>query len=180
MRKRLLDVPQKPARVQCNAILDSTSGVVPELMKSGRLRGPCIRVFREHGLKLKLEKCSFYEKTEYLGFMVGKDRVKPNPNKVRAIKMFAPQTVCEARELLVLLQKLHLEFFRDSHIIGNRKKCMRSSDRRRRVRMRLTIIPLLTYRNRYFYQCIGICLTLKTDTVEDKPIHIFFHKYIVS
>jgi hypothetical protein len=37
---------------------------------------------RQHGLKLKLKKCSFFEEqTEYLGFIINQQGVKPDPKK---------------------------------------------------------------------------------------------------
>lgn len=42
---------------------------------------------REHNLKLKLKKCQFLQpNTEYLGFIVGEDGIRPNPDKVKAIR----------------------------------------------------------------------------------------------
>lgn len=54
---------------------------------------------RQHGLKLKLKKCSFFkEQTEYLGFIINEHGVKPDPKKVEAIqKLPAPTTVREVR-----------------------------------------------------------------------------------
>lgn len=50
---------------------------------------------RQHGLKLKLKKCSFFkEQTEYIGFIINEHGVKPDPKKVEAIqKLPAPTTV---------------------------------------------------------------------------------------
>ena len=50
---------------------------------------------RQHGLKLKLKKCAFFkEETEYLGFVISKDGVKPDPKKVEAIRdLLEPKTV---------------------------------------------------------------------------------------
>ena len=42
---------------------------------------------RKHDLKLKLKKCNFLEsETNYLGFIIGKDGIKPDPKKVEAIR----------------------------------------------------------------------------------------------
>ena len=56
------------------------------------------RVFdrlRRHGLKLKLSKCQFLrEETKVLGFVVNKDRIKIDVDKVEVIRaMSAPKTV---------------------------------------------------------------------------------------
>ena len=54
---------------------------------------------RKHGLKLKLKKCSFFqEQTEYLGFIINEQGVKPDPKKVDAIRQLpAPTSVREVR-----------------------------------------------------------------------------------
>ena len=46
---------------------------------------------REHNLKLKLKKCSFLKtETKYLGFVIGNRGLKPDPDKVRAIRCMSP------------------------------------------------------------------------------------------
>ena len=45
-----------------------------------------MEALRQVGLKLKLEKCEFAKKQlKYLGFIVRKFGIKPDPEKVRAI-----------------------------------------------------------------------------------------------
>ena len=47
--------------------------------------------FREHGLKLKPSKCSFFhQEIEYLGHQVSKDGIWPSKSNLRAIAEFAP------------------------------------------------------------------------------------------
>ena len=42
---------------------------------------------RKHDLKLKLKECNFLEpETNYLGFIIGRDGIKPGPKKVEAIR----------------------------------------------------------------------------------------------
>ena len=42
---------------------------------------------RQHDLKLKLKKCMFLKsETQYLGFIINKDGIKPEPKKVEAIR----------------------------------------------------------------------------------------------
>jgi putative transposase len=50
---------------------------------------------RQHKLKLKLTKCDFAQsETNYLGFVIGKNGLKPDPNKVTSIQnMTEPTTV---------------------------------------------------------------------------------------
>ncbi|VDI78046.1 Hypothetical predicted protein [Mytilus galloprovincialis] len=52
---------------------------------------------RQHKLKLKLKKCNFLQnETNYLGFIISKDGLKPDPEKVKAIQgMKAPSNVRE-------------------------------------------------------------------------------------
>lgn len=57
---------------------------------------------KEHGLKLKLKKCSFLkETTSYLGFTISPDGVSPDPSKISSIRSLpTPSTVCEVRSFL--------------------------------------------------------------------------------
>ena len=57
---------------------------------------------REHNLKLKLKKCSFLKtETKYLGFVIGNRGLKPDPDKVRAIRrMPPPKTVKQIRQFI--------------------------------------------------------------------------------
>ena len=49
--------------------------------------------FRQHNLKLKLKKCNFLqEETTHLGFVISKQGVKPDENKVKAIRSLPPPT----------------------------------------------------------------------------------------
>ena len=58
--------------------------------------------FRQHNLKLKLKKCNFLQKeTTHLGFVISKQGVKPDENKVKAIRSLPPPTnVREVRGFL--------------------------------------------------------------------------------
>ena len=57
---------------------------------------------RKHDLKLKLKKCNFLEsETNYLGFIIGKDGIKPDPKKVEAIRSLPiPTFVREVRSFI--------------------------------------------------------------------------------
>ena len=49
--------------------------------------------FRQHNLKLKLKKCNFLQKEPtHLGFVISKQGVKPDENKVKAIRSLPPPT----------------------------------------------------------------------------------------
>jgi hypothetical protein len=54
---------------------------------------------RQHQLKLKLTKCDFAQsETNYLGFVIGKNGLKPDPDKVTSIQnMTEPTTVKQVR-----------------------------------------------------------------------------------
>ncbi|MCK5872747.1 MAG: RNA-directed DNA polymerase [Methylococcales bacterium] len=60
---------------------------------------------RQHGLKLKLKKCSFFKReTEYLGFIINQNVVKPNPDKVKAIRNLpSPKTVRQIRGFMGMI-----------------------------------------------------------------------------
>lgn len=46
-------------------------------------------LLRDHGLQLKISKCNFYAKQfDYLGYIISKDGLKPNPRKVQVIGEF--------------------------------------------------------------------------------------------
>jgi hypothetical protein len=68
-----------------------------------RLRAVLTR-FRQHDLRLNLEKCNFaVKKVHYLGHMITDDGVSPLPSKIEAIKQIpVPKTVKEVRTFLVL------------------------------------------------------------------------------
>lgn len=57
---------------------------------------------RDYGFKLKFEKCRFFvDEVEYLGFIINKHGLKPNPERVAAIiQMPQPSNVSELRSFL--------------------------------------------------------------------------------
>ena len=152
---------------------------------------------RQHGLTLKLKKCAFFkEETEYLGFVISKDGVKPDPKKVEAIRdLPEPKSVREIRgfigmcsyyrrfvpnfskiaEPLIDLTKKYARFKWTS-------ECQTAFDF---LKESLTVVPLLAYpdTNKPYVlytdasnNCIGACLTQKTDDEEEKPIYFLSHK----
>lgn len=66
--------------------------------------------FRAAGLQADLKKCEFHvEKTKYLGFIVGRDGISVDTDKVKAIKDWkAPKTVTQVQSFLGLCN-----FYRD-------------------------------------------------------------------
>ena len=57
---------------------------------------------RQHDLKLKLKKCGFLKsEAQYLGFIINKDGIKPEPKKVEAIRSLpVPTCVREIRSFI--------------------------------------------------------------------------------
>ena len=52
---------------------------------------------RSHNLKLKLKKCNFFQKeTNYLGFIINENGIKPDPSKVEAIRTLPAHSVTSA------------------------------------------------------------------------------------
>ena len=152
---------------------------------------------RQHGLKLKLKKCAFFqEETGYLGFVINKDGVKPDPGKVKAIRSLPePRNVREVRgfigmcsyyrrfipnfskiaEPLINLTKKYARFKWNSD-------CQAAFDY---LKESLSVVPLLAYpdTNKPYVlytdasnNCIGACLTQQTDENEEKPIYYLSHK----
>ena len=51
---------------------------------------------RKHNLRLKLKKCNFLEfETNYLGFIIGREGIKPDPKKVEAVSLYLFPLVLE-------------------------------------------------------------------------------------
>lgn len=160
---------------------------------------------REHGLKLKLKKCSFLRsETHYLGFIINSRGIQPDPQKVEAIKSLpAPTCVREVRsfigmgsyyrrfipnfseiaEPVIALTRKHARFkWTDD--------CQRAFEY---LKQSLTVVPLLAYPdpNKPYTlytdasnSCIGACLTQSCDENEEilpnvkneKPIYYLSHK----
>ena len=162
---------------------------------------------RQHGLKLKAKKCSFVkDQTEYLGFVIDKNGIKPNPDKVAAIRTLpSPCTVREVRsfigmcsyyrrfipnfskiaEPLVGLTKKYARFKWDNN-------CQNAFDF---LKESLTVVPLLSFpdpnKEYILYTdasdtAIGACLVQESDKTDDenlfpgikneKPIYFLSHK----
>ena len=79
-------------------------------------------VFRRcqtHNLKINADKCFFcVEEIEYLGYIITREGIKPNPKKIDAIqKMTRPTTVTEVRRLIGMVQYYRDLWQRRSHIL---------------------------------------------------------------
>lgn len=72
------------------------------------------KCFRDANLKLKAEKCHFgKKKVKYLGHVISKDGILPDPEKISAIKEYAvPQTVKDA-QAFPGLAKYYRKFVKD-------------------------------------------------------------------
>lgn len=152
---------------------------------------------RQHGLKLKLKKCSFFkEQTEYLGFIINEHGVKPDPKKVEAIqKLPSPTTVREVRGfkgMCSYYRRFIPNFSKIAEpLIDLTRKYARfkwtpySQEAFNFFKESLTVVPFLAYpdTNKPYIlytdasdNCKGACLTQKTDEGEDKPIYYLSHK----
>ena len=156
---------------------------------------------REHGLKMKLKKCNFFQtETKYLGFTINGEGIQPDPEKVEAIReMAAPSNVREVRgfigtcsyyrrfipnfsEIAQPLIELTKKFARFKWTV----QCQKAFDY---LKDSLTVVPLLVYPDTQkpyvLYTdasdtCIGAVLTQKGEDGEgkevEKPIYFLSHK----
>ena len=160
---------------------------------------------RQHDLRLKLKKCHFLQaETNYLGFVINQNGIKPDPKKVEAIQSISPPTsVREVRgfigmcsyyrrfipnfsgiaEPIISLTKKYAKFKWS-------EKCQTAFEF---LKNSLTLIPHLVYPdvNKPYTlytdasdTCIGACLTQPADGEEEvipgirneKPIYYLSHK----
>lgn len=142
---------------------------------------------RKHGLKLKLKKCSFLQaEKNYLGFVVDKHGIKPDPKKVEAIRSLPVPTsvrlvrsfigMCsyyrgfipnfsEIAEPIMNLTRKHAHF-KWTPMHQNAFDYLKDN---------LSVVPLLVYPNpnqKYTLytdasdMCIGACLTQECDVYD--------------
>ncbi|MCG8033371.1 MAG: DDE-type integrase/transposase/recombinase [Candidatus Thiodiazotropha taylori] len=160
---------------------------------------------REHGLRLKLKKCSFLKsETNYLGFVINEQGIKPEARKVNVIKALAPPTtVREVRSLVGMCSYYrrfipHFSEIAEPIIALTRKyakfkwdnKCQKAFET---LKDKLSEFPVLGYPdpNRKYilytdasHDCIGACLTQPCDDVlgsdpcerNERPIYYLSHK----
>lgn len=160
---------------------------------------------REHNLKVKLPKCQFMkDETKYLGFIIDKEGIKPDLDKVEIIRtMPAPKSVREVRGFIGAIgyyRRFIPAFSRlAGPLIALTKKyarfrwtedCQRAFDC---LREQLTAIPLLTYpdlsRPMVLYtdasdRCIGVVLTQSCpdrdgpvpNIPEEVPVYFLSHR----
>ena len=152
---------------------------------------------RQHGLKLKLRKCSFLKpETSYLGYRLTKEGMKPEEDKIRAIReLEAPTSKKEVRSFIG-----SCSFYRKflPNFSGIAKPLIDLTKKNTRFKWEgchqtafdllkegLTEIPFLAYpdvkKAFTLYTdasdlCIGACLTQKSDDGEEIPVYFISHK----
>ena len=155
---------------------------------------------RQHNLKLKLKKCSFLKtETNYLGFIINKDGIKPDHKKVEAIRSLpVPTCVREVRSFVGMCSYYRRFIPNFSQIaepiidLTRKYSHFKWSDIHQRsfefIKDSLTTVPLLVYPNcnkpytlytDASLSCVGACLTQKCDG-DEKPIYYLSHKLSMS
>ena len=151
----------------------------------------------QHSLKIKLKKCSFFQQsTNYLGFIITPEGVKPNPEKVEAIRKMAPPTTVKEVRGFIGLTSYYRRFIPNfskiaEPILDLTKKfarfkwspeCQKAFDF---IKESLSVVPLLAYPDTSkpytLYTdasdtCIGSCLTQIDDSGIEKPIYFLSHR----
>ena len=187
------------------AYLDDILVFSPTLEKHLRHLDVVFGRLREHDLKLKLKKCGFLKpETQYLGFIINKDGIKPEPKKVEAIRSLpAPTCVREVRSFIGMCSFYRRFIPNFSEItepiidLTRKHAHFKWSEKHQTafqyLKDSLTVVPLLAYAdpNKPFTlytdasgTCIGACLTQAAETEDrhfhnvpnEKPIYYLSHK----
>ena len=151
---------------------------------------------RQHNLKLKLKKCSFLQlETNYLGFVISEEGIKPDEKKIEAIKSLpVPTCVREVRSFIGMCSYYRRFIPKFSQIaepiiaLTRKYAHFKWSDTHQRafeyLKDSLTAVPLLVYpdSNKPYVlytdssdTCIGACPTQECDG-DEKPIYYLSHK----
>ena len=151
---------------------------------------------RQHNLKLKLKKCSFLKiETNYLGFVISENGIKPDEKKVETIRSLpVPTCVKEVRSFIGMCSYYRRFIPNFSQIaepivaLTRKYAHFKWSDAHQRafdsLKDSLTAVPLLVYPDSYkpyvLYTdacdtCIGACLTQECEG-DEKPIYYLSHK----
>ena len=144
---------------------------------------------REHNLKLKLSKCKFIQdETQYLGFIINKDGITTDPEKVRVIKGMSPPTTVKGVRSFIGMCSYYRRLIPNFSEIAKpiikltkkfakfdwNKCCQTAFDLLKKL---LTTAPVLTYPdpNKPYIlytdasdECIGACLTQICDNADEK------------
>ena len=152
---------------------------------------------RKHSLKLKLKKCSFVQaETSYLGYRLTRDGIKPEEDKVEAIrKLSAPTTKTEVRAFIgscSYYRKLLPNFAEIARpIIDLTRKNVRfkwTPEHQKAfdyIKDSLTVIPFLSYPDMTKEFCLccdasnfcaGEILTQTNDEGIEVPVYFVSHK----
>lgn len=93
----------KNVRAYLDDLLVTSTGTYEEHLADVEI---VIKRLHKAGLKCKIDKCMFAQpEIEYLGYIITKEGVKPNPNKVQAIiDLQRPSTKTEVRHFLGMVQ----------------------------------------------------------------------------
>lgn len=152
---------------------------------------------REHGLKLKLKKCTFMQpETSYLGYKLTKDGIKPDEKKIEAMKNLKPPTTKKEVRSLIGSYSYYRKFL--PNFSGIAKPLIELTQKNTRFKWTevhqkafdylkdsLNVIPLLSYpdvtREFTLYTdasqfCIGACLTQLNKDNEELPVYFISHK----
>ena len=161
---------------------------------------------RQHRLRLKLKKCSFFKtETKYLGFVISGDGVSPEPERVSAMRSMSPPTNVREVRSLVGVFSYYRRFIPNfsaiaAPIIELTKKysrfkwdttCEKAFEY---LKDSLSLIATLAYPDNskpyILYvdaskDCVGACLTQPDETLEppenpyfknEKPIYFLSHR----
>ena len=152
---------------------------------------------RKHGLKLKLKKCHFMQsETSYLGYKLTRDGLKPEEDKVKAIRDLEPPTTKKEIRSFIGSCSYYRKFL--PNFSGIAKPLIDLTRKNTRFKWEdahqkafdflkdsLTEIPFLAYPDvskpfTLFTDasnlCIGACLTQLSDEGEELPIYFISHK----
>ena len=160
---------------------------------------------RKHDLRLKLKKCNFLEfETNYLGFIIGREGIQPDPKKVEAIRSLPVPTCVREVRSFIGMSSYYRRFIPNfseiaEPIIALTKKHAhyKWSEKHDKafqyLKDSLSVVPLLAYPdpNKPYTlytdasgTCIGACLTQSCEEIDDtlpnvnneKPIYYLSHK----
>ena len=152
---------------------------------------------RQHSLKLKLKKCNFLQsETSYLGYKITRGGIKPEEDKVKAIRELAPPTSKKEVRSFIGSCSYYRKFL--PNFSGIAKPLIDLTKKNTRFKWEephqrafnflkesLTDIPFLAYpdisKPFTLYTdasnlCIGACLTQFSDNGEELPVYFISHK----
>ena len=107
----------KNVRAYLDDLLTTATGMYEEHLAEVKV---IIKCLHNAGLNCKIDKRTFAKpEIEYLGYIITKEGVKPNPNKIQAIiDLQRPSTKTEVRHFLGMVQYYHDLWPRRSEILA--------------------------------------------------------------